>query len=189
MGCFIYFLFGTSKDITLGPTAIMSLMTALFAATPVNVEGEPGNPTYAIILSFTSGIVQLLMGILSLGNQFLAVARQPKSRQVTILDLLGNHFEPVAKKARWTCREATRINLLPRNHINLLPSEPAWQLFCSLSENEPRISICAAPPDDTLQVGDRGNDQNSSTPSDLKIRGMSATQLAGKQRGRKGNND
>ena len=28
MGCFIYAVFGTSKDITLGPTAILSLLTA-----------------------------------------------------------------------------------------------------------------------------------------------------------------
>lgn len=28
MGCFIYTVFGTSKDITLGPTAILSLLTA-----------------------------------------------------------------------------------------------------------------------------------------------------------------
>ena len=27
MGCFVYIVFGSSKDITIGPTAIMALMT------------------------------------------------------------------------------------------------------------------------------------------------------------------
>ena len=31
MGCFIYCLMGTSKDITMGPTAIMSILTAEYA--------------------------------------------------------------------------------------------------------------------------------------------------------------
>jgi len=65
MGCFIYMIFGTSKDITLGPTAIMSLMTASFAASPIH--DDPENPTLAIVLCLLSGCVQLLMGMLSLG--------------------------------------------------------------------------------------------------------------------------
>ena len=63
MGCFIYCIFGTSKDITLGPTAIMSLMTSTFATSPVKMD-----PTYAIILTLACGVVQFLMGILHLGN-------------------------------------------------------------------------------------------------------------------------
>lgn len=31
VGCFVYCFFGTSKDIQLGPTAIMSFLTAIFA--------------------------------------------------------------------------------------------------------------------------------------------------------------
>ncbi len=63
MGCFVYCIFGTSKDITLGPTAIMSLMTAAFGTSPVAKDA-----TYAVILSLVSGIFQLLMGIFSLGQ-------------------------------------------------------------------------------------------------------------------------
>ena len=63
MGCFIYTVFGTSKDITLGPTAIMSLMTAAFAASPV-----PGDATYAIVLSLMAGVIQVAMGFLHLGE-------------------------------------------------------------------------------------------------------------------------
>ncbi|XP_045214379.2 sodium-independent sulfate anion transporter-like isoform X2 [Mercenaria mercenaria] len=62
MGVFVYTLLGTSKDITLGPTAIMSLMTAAFASSPVQDD-----PTYAVILCLFCGAVQLLMGILHLG--------------------------------------------------------------------------------------------------------------------------
>ena len=74
MGCFIYCLFGTSKDITLGPTAIMSLMTAAFAASPI-----PGDATYAIVLTLVSGCFQLLMGILSLGKCCNTKQRKYKS--------------------------------------------------------------------------------------------------------------
>ncbi|WAQ96757.1 S2611-like protein [Mya arenaria] len=50
------------QDITLGPTAIMSLMTAAFASSPI-----PNDPTYALILTLVCGVVQFLMGVLHLG--------------------------------------------------------------------------------------------------------------------------
>ncbi|KAL8588953.1 hypothetical protein ACOMHN_065735 [Nucella lapillus] len=62
MGCFVYMFLGTSKDITLGPTAIMSLLVGEFAESPVKDD-----PTLAIMLTLMSGLVQLLMGILNLG--------------------------------------------------------------------------------------------------------------------------
>lgn len=60
MGCFIYCFLGTSKDITLGPTAIMSLMVAEFGA-------AHGDPTIAIVLALGAGIIQVLMGLLNIG--------------------------------------------------------------------------------------------------------------------------
>ncbi|XP_013414887.1 LOW QUALITY PROTEIN: sodium-independent sulfate anion transporter-like [Lingula anatina] len=63
MGCFVYTFLGTSKDITMGPTAIMSLMTADFGQT----EWLPHNATNAIILTFFAGIIQMIMGFLHLG--------------------------------------------------------------------------------------------------------------------------
>ena len=30
MGCFVYFFLGTSRDVTLGPTAIMSLLVSFY---------------------------------------------------------------------------------------------------------------------------------------------------------------
>lgn len=59
MGCFLYCIFGTSKDITLGPTAIVSLM--------VSAYGKPEQPQYTIALTLFTGIILLTMGILRLG--------------------------------------------------------------------------------------------------------------------------
>ncbi|PSN39859.1 Sodium-independent sulfate anion transporter [Blattella germanica] len=59
VGCFIYVLFGSCKDITIGPTALMALMTYQ------QVIGR--NADFAVLLCFLTGCVQLLMGILHLG--------------------------------------------------------------------------------------------------------------------------
>ncbi|XP_046856646.1 sodium-independent sulfate anion transporter-like isoform X2 [Xenia sp. Carnegie-2017] len=59
MGSFIYCFLGSSKDVTLGPTAIMSLMVATY--------GRQNDAHYAVALSFFSGLLQLLMGLFSLG--------------------------------------------------------------------------------------------------------------------------
>jgi len=58
MGCFVYTVLGSSKDITIGPTAIMALMTG--------VHAQYG-PAYAVLLSFLSGLIILLCGLLRLG--------------------------------------------------------------------------------------------------------------------------
>jgi len=57
MGCFMYVIFGSCKDITVGPTAIMSLLTAQYAP----------NAAFAILLSFLTGLIVLLLGLLRLG--------------------------------------------------------------------------------------------------------------------------
>lgn len=60
IGCFIYTLFGSIKDITIGPTALMALMTYQ--------QINNRNVDYAIFLCFLSGVVQLMMAILHLGR-------------------------------------------------------------------------------------------------------------------------
>lgn len=60
MGCFMYAIFGSCKDVTVGPTAIMSLMTAEHAAVD-------GNPDYAVLAAFLSGVTIFLFGLLQLG--------------------------------------------------------------------------------------------------------------------------
>ncbi|KAF4519538.1 hypothetical protein B566_EDAN009441 [Ephemera danica] len=59
MGCFMYIIFGGCKDITIGPTALMSLMTY------DQVRGR--NQDFAVLLCFLTGCVQMLFGILNLG--------------------------------------------------------------------------------------------------------------------------
>ena len=54
----MYLIFGSSKDITVGPTAIMALMTASYV--------QKG-PDFAVLLAFLSGIIILVLGILRLG--------------------------------------------------------------------------------------------------------------------------
>lgn len=59
MGCFVYAIFGSCRDITIGPTALMALMTYH------QVVGR--SPDFAVLLCFLSGIVQLIMAVLHLG--------------------------------------------------------------------------------------------------------------------------
>ncbi|XP_048482779.1 sodium-independent sulfate anion transporter [Plutella xylostella] len=59
MGCFVYMVFGSCKDITLGPTALLALMTYQ------QIQGR--STDYAVLLCFLTGVVQALMAILHLG--------------------------------------------------------------------------------------------------------------------------
>lgn len=59
MGGFIYTLLGTSKDVTLGPTAIMSLLC-------FTVVG--GQPHRAVLLTLLCGLIQAVMALLRLGE-------------------------------------------------------------------------------------------------------------------------
>ncbi|KAK3877558.1 hypothetical protein Pcinc_017744 [Petrolisthes cinctipes] len=59
MGCFVYVFFGTSKDITIGPTAIMSIMTHEYS--------YAGSADFAILLCFLSGLIIFASGICNLG--------------------------------------------------------------------------------------------------------------------------
>lgn len=55
----MYFFLGTSRDVTLGPTAVMSLLVSSYTA---------HEPAYAVLLAFLSGCVQLAMRFLGLGK-------------------------------------------------------------------------------------------------------------------------
>lgn len=59
MGSFVYVLFGSTKDITVGPTAIMALMTQTYV---LNY-----GPDFAVLLTFLSGCIITLFGLLQLG--------------------------------------------------------------------------------------------------------------------------
>ncbi|XP_074040602.1 sodium-independent sulfate anion transporter isoform X2 [Leptinotarsa decemlineata] len=59
VGCFVYIIFGSCKDVPFGPSAINALLTAQA------VKGR--GPEHAILLCFLIGLVQILMGLLGLG--------------------------------------------------------------------------------------------------------------------------
>ncbi|PIK41532.1 putative sodium-independent sulfate anion transporter [Apostichopus japonicus] len=67
MGCFVYCLFGTSKDITVGPTAILSLLVATYGY-PDKHDPTINDAQLAIILAFLCGIIQFIMGVFHLGS-------------------------------------------------------------------------------------------------------------------------
>ncbi|XP_031837112.1 sodium-independent sulfate anion transporter isoform X2 [Nomia melanderi] len=57
-GSFVYIVFGTCREVNIGPTALISLLTYTYAR---------GIPEYAILLCFLSGCVTIVLGILRLG--------------------------------------------------------------------------------------------------------------------------
>lgn len=59
MGCFVYMFLGSCKDITIGPTAIMSIMTHQYSVS--------GNADYAILLCFLSGLIIFASGLCNMG--------------------------------------------------------------------------------------------------------------------------
>lgn len=58
VGCFVYILLGSCKDVPMGPTAIASLLT---------FQACDGIWQRAVLLCFLSGIIELLMGLFGLG--------------------------------------------------------------------------------------------------------------------------
>lgn len=68
MGVFVYTFFGTSKDVTLGPTAILSLLTASVINSNANTNNLEANVPMAVLLTLLSGIIQFTLGILNLGK-------------------------------------------------------------------------------------------------------------------------
>lgn len=63
MACFVYTVFGSVKDSAIGPTAIAAILTR------ENLHGL--GPEFAVLLAFLSGCVELVMGILQLGESHL----------------------------------------------------------------------------------------------------------------------
>ncbi|CAG8531501.1 15875_t:CDS:2 [Acaulospora colombiana] len=69
VGVALYFLFSTSKDITIGPTSVMSLLIAqsLASITGGDKNFPYTNPQLASSLAFLSGMVALVIGLFRLG--------------------------------------------------------------------------------------------------------------------------
>ncbi|EDW84474.1 uncharacterized protein Dwil_GK13120 [Drosophila willistoni] len=58
LGCFIYIFIGSSKDVPIGPTAISALLSFQIAG---------GSWQMATLLTFLTGIIEILMGVFRLG--------------------------------------------------------------------------------------------------------------------------
>ncbi|XP_076302565.1 sodium-independent sulfate anion transporter-like [Lasioglossum baleicum] len=61
MACFVYTIFGSCKDVPVGPTAIIAILTR------ETLQKSDLGPDFAVLLTLISGCVCLLMGILHLG--------------------------------------------------------------------------------------------------------------------------
>lgn len=103
VGCFVYIFLGSTKPITIGPTAILSLLTYERAS----IMGPQG----AVFLAFSSGIIQLLLGIFQFGTllDFIAspvIAGFTSASALTIAttqvkSLLGLNIEGDAFISTW----------------------------------------------------------------------------------------
>ena len=63
MGCFIYSLMGTSKDITMGPTAIMSILIAEYAQDPWT-HGMDSEETVGVTIWLSLEINRTIFGFI-----------------------------------------------------------------------------------------------------------------------------
>lgn len=63
MGGIIYAFIGSCRQVTIGPTALLALMTSRHTGFGLN-----SGPAYAILLCLISGIVEMLMAVLRLGK-------------------------------------------------------------------------------------------------------------------------
>ncbi|XP_035721169.1 sodium-independent sulfate anion transporter-like [Vespa mandarinia] len=61
MACFVYTILGSCKDVPVGPTAIAAILTR------ETLQKAHLGPDFSVLLTFISGCISLLMGILQLG--------------------------------------------------------------------------------------------------------------------------
>lgn len=67
VGVTLYFLFSTSKDISIGPTSVMSLLVGQTITSVIANHPEYTGPEIAVTLSLFSGIIALFIGLFRLG--------------------------------------------------------------------------------------------------------------------------
>ena len=60
-GTFVYIFFGTVKQVNIGPTAVVSLLTYSYT--------KNMNSDFAVLLCFLAGVVEFVSGLLHLGKQ------------------------------------------------------------------------------------------------------------------------
>lgn len=65
IGVFVYAFLGTSRDCSLGPTSVASLMTSQYGVSFIPLDG-----TVATALCLICGCIELAVGLLRIGNAF-----------------------------------------------------------------------------------------------------------------------
>ncbi|KGL94782.1 Sodium-independent sulfate anion transporter, partial [Charadrius vociferus] len=115
---------GTAKDVTLGPTAIMSLLVSSYAF---------HEPVYAILLAFLSGCIQLAMGLLHLGF-LLDFISYPVIKGFTSAASITISFNQVKNilGLRWIPRQFFLQVYETLRRIGETRSAPALRLPCSV---------------------------------------------------------
>ncbi|KYN18806.1 Sodium-independent sulfate anion transporter [Trachymyrmex cornetzi] len=99
MGAIVYVLFGSCKDITIGPTALMALMTHDY------VQGK--NADFAILLAFLSGCLQLLMACLRLEMRKVRLTQgtqamsKMKDVKLHVISKKSVNYQRIIAKAIW----------------------------------------------------------------------------------------
>jgi sodium-independent sulfate anion transporter 11 len=70
MGGFVYMFLGTVKEVTIGPTSLMAIVTFQFTR-DLNIH-------FVILLTFLTGIIQFAMGVLRLGGYITTLLPDPQ---------------------------------------------------------------------------------------------------------------
>uniref|UniRef100_A0A182KH79 SLC26A/SulP transporter domain-containing protein n=1 Tax=Anopheles christyi TaxID=43041 RepID=A0A182KH79_9DIPT len=110
MGSLVYVFCGTVREVSIGPTSLMSLLTLEYTA------GRPVQ--YVIVLAFTSGLVELAMGAFRLGFLvcFISVPVTSAFTSATALIIIGAQLANLLGLPRGTDGGffATVWNIFPR---------------------------------------------------------------------------
>ena len=140
-------LFGSSSQLSTGPVAVVSVMTAV-ALEPLATAGSQAYINYAILLALMVGGVQFLLGILRLGLVvnllshpvingftnaaaiFIATSQLSKICGVTV-DKAGRHYETIAR----VCAEAYRAMHWPTFSMAVA----AFAIMYILAKTAPRL--------------------------------------------------
>lgn len=93
MGLFAYTVLGSVKESSIGPTAVMALMTYSYA--------NEGGPAYASLLSFLAGWIELIAGLLNLGTYFVLTSFSYLTRFIGYLSFLLSSVNIISQDFWW----------------------------------------------------------------------------------------
>lgn len=87
MGSLIYVFFGTVKEVSIGPTSLMSLLILQYTF------HKP--PEFAVVLGFMAGLMELLMGLLKLGFivDFISAPVTSAFTSATAIIIIGSQLK------------------------------------------------------------------------------------------------